>query len=227
MLKLRKGEFLGTTDFYHAVGGATISVTHYDLDDRQSNLTHYHENPNIYYILNGGSIEKRNRTEQELRAGNLRFYRSGEYHQNVRQGNVAKSINLEINGEWLCYSHSSESILENAVSTPWAGFLVLKIYHELLAGDEGSNAAVELLLTDLVNTRDKTSLNSWPAWIKQVNNLLHDRWNEFLSLDELASASGVNPITISKHFHRHFNCTLGDYYGLKANDALSVFLQAL
>ena len=211
MLKLRKGQFLGTTEFYHAAGGATISVTHYDLDDRQSNLMHYHEHPNIYYILNGGSIEKRNRTEQELNVGNLRFYQSGEYHQNVRQGNVAKSINLEINSEWLYYNNSSENMLENAVRTSWAGFLVLKIYHELLAADHGSIPAVELLLADLVNTTDKTSLSSWPVWIKQVNSLLHDRWNEFLSLDELALESGVNPITISKHFHRYFNCTLGEY----------------
>src|SRR5579862_9289225 len=115
MLKLQKGEFLGTTDFYHATRQATISLTHYDPHDRQSNLMHYHEYPNIYFILNGGSIERRAHTEQELSTGNLRFYHAGEYHQNIRRGKEAKSINLEINSEWLYDNNSSESALEDIV----------------------------------------------------------------------------------------------------------------
>jgi AraC family transcriptional regulator len=210
MLKLQKGEFLGTTDFYQATPEATISVTHYDCGDGDSNLMHYHEHPNFYFILNGGSIEKRTHVAQELQTGAFRFYRAGEYHQNVRCGEQAKSINLEINSSWLQDQHTQESVLEAAVKIPWAGCLVLKMFYELAAADAATTPSVQLLLNDLVHTTGKT-LQSRPIWLKRVQELLLDRWSEFLSLEDLAVASGANPITISKHFHRYFGCTLGEY----------------
>lgn len=211
MLKLRQGKFLGTVDFYQATPEATISVTRYNPDDRNSDLVHYHEHANFYFILAGGSVEKRSRTEEELGTGSLRFYRAGEYHQNIRQGKEAKSINLEINSDWLRDCGSPEHNFENIDKSPFAGMLVLKIYKELLAADAASSYSVDLLLMDLVGAGNSETDRSSPGWIRQVNSLLLDRWNEFLSLDELALESGVNPITISKHFHRYFNCTLGEY----------------
>jgi AraC family transcriptional regulator len=211
MLKLHQGEFLGTTDFYQATREATVSVTHYDPSDQSSDQLHYHEHPNFYFILSGGSIEKRTRAEQELGTGSLRFYRAGEYHQNIRKGGEAKSINLEVNSDWLRDQHGLESALEQAAQVPWAGCLVLKIYHELLAGDAASAPSVQLLLGDLIQTSNKIALDQRPGWIGHVHELLLDRWDEFISLEELADAAGVNPITISKHFHRYFHCTLGEF----------------
>jgi AraC family transcriptional regulator len=40
---------------------------------------------------------------------------------------------------------------------------------------------------------------------------MHDRWQETLTLQELAQELQLHPVTISKHFPKYFNCTLGEY----------------
>jgi AraC family transcriptional regulator len=55
------------------------------------------------------------------------------------------------------------------------------------------------------------SENASPVWIKSIKEILHDRWNESISLQELAHSLGLHPVTVSKHFPRYFNCTLGEY----------------
>ncbi|HWK05009.1 MAG TPA: AraC family transcriptional regulator [Puia sp.] len=52
---------------------------------------------------------------------------------------------------------------------------------------------------------------------------MNDRWNELLSLQDLSVVVGVHPVTISKHFSRYFNCTLGQYMRkLRINKAISL-----
>lgn len=44
-----------------------------------------------------------------------------------------------------------------------------------------------------------------------LKQLLHDKWNEVLSLQEIAGLVGAHPVTISKNFRKYFHCTLGTY----------------
>ncbi|RDC58741.1 helix-turn-helix transcriptional regulator [Adhaeribacter pallidiroseus] len=53
--------------------------------------------------------------------------------------------------------------------------------------------------------------------------ILQDKWNEPVTLPELASLTQVHPVTISKHFTRYFACTLGEYRRkLKVNKSLAL-----
>jgi AraC family transcriptional regulator len=62
-----------------------------------------------------------------------------------------------------------------------------------------------------------------PLWLKKVHEMLHDSWNKKLTLTDLARESSVNPITISKHFHKYFSCTLGEYMRkLKIEKSLAI-----
>ena len=44
-----------------------------------------------------------------------------------------------------------------------------------------------------------------------MKEIIEDRWDEFISLNELAVVFNVHPVTISKYFKKHYKCTLGDY----------------
>ena len=44
-----------------------------------------------------------------------------------------------------------------------------------------------------------------------MKEVIHDRWDEKLTLKELSAAAGVHPVTISKNFPKHFSCSLGEY----------------
>jgi AraC family transcriptional regulator len=225
MRTLHKGQFLGNIEHWRQDEGLTISVTSYQSRDREADLLHYHDHPNLYFILDGGSVEKRRASEAEHTAGSLLFYHAGEVHQNIRKGFNARSINMEVDRSFLQAAGIAEAGLERAtLESPDAKLLVLSMYRELMAADPFSGISMQLLMLDLLHRSGNTKqYTSWPAWVKNVHGLLNDRWNETLSLEELAVAAGVNPITISKHFPLYFSCTLGEYMRkLKIDKALTL-----
>ena len=88
--------------------------------------------------------------------------------------------------------------------------------------------SIHLLLLDVLASPERlykkeSGHKPVPGWIGKVREYLADRWNETVSLQELSRASGVHPITISKHFPRYFSCTLGEYLRrLKIEKALAL-----
>jgi AraC family transcriptional regulator len=50
-----------------------------------------------------------------------------------------------------------------------------------------------------------------PRWLLRARDLLHARFTQNLSLDEIASEAGVHPVHLARVFRRHFECTPGDY----------------
>jgi AraC family transcriptional regulator len=213
MLALHKGDFLGNITGLSHENGVTACITDYVRGDEQADSFHYHDHAQLYLILNGGSIEKRKNSVSEKMAGSLLFYHAGETHQNIRQGDNAKSLNVEIEMDFLERTGLYESQIARAVQTsPDLKFALLRVYQELRVSDDYTAVSIEMLLHGLLHgARQLRDRALWPAWVKIVHELLHERWSETVGLKELAAASGVNPITISKHFPRYFNCTLGQY----------------
>lgn len=58
--------------------------------------------------------------------------------------------------------------------------------------------SIKLSIKSLFTTNNISS--NKPIWIKQLREIIEDRWNEFISLDELALILNVHPVTISKYF---------------------------
>jgi AraC family transcriptional regulator len=87
---------------------------------------------------------------------------------------------------------------------------MLKIYKELLIKDDNSDCSIEILLLNLIESKNSAK-NRRPIWIENVLELLNDNWSEPITLKDMADAANVHPITISKHFPKYFACTLGEY----------------
>lgn len=225
ILALQKGEFLGAVSHWHQTNGVTLSVTSYEPQDQQANQLHYHEHPNLYFILAGGSIEKRKAAQTTHQAGSLLFYPAGEPHQNIRQGLSAKSINLEVEFSFLQRYELTESMVEQlAGHSSESKFRILSMYRELVSADSLASVSLDFLLLALLGyCAELKTYDRWPTWVKTVHALIHDRWNETLTLQELSLAAGVNPITISKHFGHYFASTYGEYVRkLKTEKALTL-----
>ena len=88
---------------------------------------------------------------------------------------------------------------------------MLKMYKELLANDNFSETSIQILLLSLVNDSTKLANQKKPKWALSVFEILNDKWNEKLTLNEIINLTQVHPVTISKHFTKHFACTLGEY----------------
>lgn len=81
-----------------------------------------------------------------------------------------------------------------------------------------------MIVLDLVKSTPQVQKdNIRPGWVNIIHELLQDRWNEQVTLQELSFAANVHPITISKHFPKYFSCILGEYMRkLKIEKALTL-----
>lgn len=210
MFVLGKGESTGKIVNSLNSDGAIINTTHYSVEECGQGL-HYHENPHICFLLHGSDIETRNNQSYQRKTGDIFFYYAGEKHASVSRQSISKHTNIEFGDSFLRKYNLSESQIEKSVKNNLdAKFLILKIQQEMLIGDSCSNLAIHSLL---LNMFDSSRLNNEtiPNWVNKLDDLLNDRWNEQITLDELAAAVEKYPTTVSKHFRKYFFCTLGEY----------------
>lgn len=203
-------------------GAGTVFVAT-EFDVGLSDVLHYHDEPHLSMILNGGVLDKRRSVENETVSGGLMFFHAGEEHQTINKVFPNKYMSLSFNWQFLRRHSISEEKLEGVITkNPLSKFTLLKIYKEFLANDELSDTSIEMLLFNLI---DETRLctDSLPNWVQKVKQLLNDEWNREISLDYLSSVVSVHPKTISRQFSRYFACTLGEYRRhLKVEQAISM-----
>lgn len=224
LLSLDRGHYLGKIVDMCYANGIIAGATTYPEEVLTSQM-HYHDNLHISFVLHGGSVEKRIGSEYERLPGNIMFYHAGEPHQNIQKIFPSKNINLEIENEFLKKYELTEERINYAITHhPDGKFMMLKIYKELLENDSFSATSINMLFLDLICRFGKINYKKEiPVWLKRVHALLNDSWNEKITLTDLAKATDVNPITISKHFHKYFSCTLGEYIRkLKIEKSLSI-----
>lgn len=191
--------------------GLTAGTTSYRKGIIKDNI-HFHDNPTICFMLQGGGMEKRNRHSYERGASDVRFYHATEPHQSIIKVFPSKCVNLELEEDFLKRFEISETLINLAVTKNLdIRFLMLKIHSELLVNDSFTNSSVKMLFLSMLDQTKETTKRKTPNWISKLDELLNDNWSETPSLEDLAANLNVHPVTISKHFTRYFSCTLGEY----------------
>lgn len=211
MLELEAAEYLGLTRKKFVAEGVVISEVEYRR--AVSEEWHSHQNKHITLIVNGGNEEQRKNAEILARAGTVLTYDGGELHRNLNTLHPSKNINLEIEDSFFAnYSLDPASFERLPPERPGLKLALLRAHRECLSDDTQSVLVIHSLLLDLLSPhrRGRTS-NERPLWLERVRELIHDRWDEKLSLNELSLLAGVHPVTISKNFPKHFSCPLGEY----------------
>lgn len=212
MMMLEKGAYLGKVLDLSQADGILAGATSYYPGDG-TGVMHYHENPHLSFVLRGGGFEKRKSSEFERLPGQIMFFHAGEPHQCINKSFPARNINLEIEPVFLSENRLTESSVNLSVlNNPYSKFIMLKVYKELLAADGFSGSSVKMLLLYLIcANRKREAGKGQPCWVNLVRELLHDRWNGQLTLQDLSQATGLHPVTISKFFPKYFACTFGEY----------------
>jgi len=212
MLALEKGAYLGQVLGLSHADHFLAGVTSYRPDDG-TDLTHYHENTHLSFVLCGGGVEKRRSAEFERRAGQIMFFHAGEVHQCFTDSFPTRKVNVELEARFLRDNGLSESAANvSVVGNPNSKFIMLKVYRELLVADDYSPCSMTMLLLEMFSaTQRVTSSKPYPLWVKIVKDLANDQWSERLSLGDLSKATGLHPVTISKSFPTYFFCTFGEY----------------
>ncbi|GAA6766221.1 AraC family transcriptional regulator [Flavobacterium johnsoniae] len=224
MYELEKEKYLGNTknSFDTAQG---IAVVETEYQNKVYEGWHSHNNAHITLFLKGGTTEKRKNFSETVGAGSLLFYHSDELHLNQNTLFPSRNINIEIEENLIKELQISEAVIEKSIQNEaFTKFLILKIFKETLTADTFSADTIKMLFSQLSNANTHLErFEKSPFWVKSLNELLNDCWNENPNLQDLALVLNLNPITISKHFPKYFGCTLGEYMRrIKINRSLSL-----
>ena len=206
-MKLENNTFLGKTSQKFNTNYGTISLV--DYKNPVSEKWHYHENIHLSLILQGGNLESRKKNDLQVSTGKILFYNEGELHCNKHTIFPSKNLNIELSNDFFKNNGIKFDGKELYNENTFSSYLKLvNIYHELSFNDIYTSDSIHNILYDLfANTLE----NNKPSWLKDLTEIIEDRWNEFIPLHELASILNLHPVTISKYFRKYLNGTLGDY----------------
>lgn len=93
--------------------------------------------------------------------------------------------------------------------------LAPKFQREMLAADSASDLVLQGLVYELAGELARRQAPKLapdaPAWLKRARELLHDLWNQSISIEEIAATVGVHPSHLNRVFRAHMNQTPGEY----------------
>jgi AraC family transcriptional regulator len=182
---------------------------------------HYHDNAHFSFVLSGGCREKKQASYNRL-PGSITWYEAGERHQISKVPTPSYHVNFELTDQFFStYDINPASIARALQQHPDIRCLMLNVFRELQHPDSDAIISLQQLLLNIVSDTSRLLLPGIPAWVKTIKEILHDQWNDTLTLEELSVITGVHPVTISKYFPSYFSCTLGEYRRkLKINRAI-------
>jgi AraC family transcriptional regulator len=126
-------------------------------------------------------------------------------------------LTVEIAPRWM------ERVAEESIALPHAlsfrdglvSGLARRIAHEFQQMDSGASLVLEALSLELLVAAARcTSIRperTAPQWLERARELIHARFAERLTLDDIAAHAGVHPVHLATVFRRRFQCTIGDY----------------
>lgn len=221
-METKFSDFLGLQSSRFDTDFCSVSVVNYE--NAVSEEWHCHENFHLSAILSGGNLESRKKTDVQVLPGKLLVYHPGEIHCNRFTRFPSKNLNLEIKDSFFNKYDLAPGNLSFTLSASIDNYFnLVKIYSELAINDGFTNDAVHTSLRSMLSKKENSYVN--PSFLKKLHEIIEDRWNEFIPLKDLASELQLHPVTISKYFRKHYNCTLADYLRkIKIEKALHLIL---
>jgi AraC family transcriptional regulator len=211
LLRLPPGTFSGPTRNRRSVNGLSYSECFPAAVERP----HVHEAAYFYLILSGVCNERISRHTWTYRPATVVFLPAGEVHYGRWHGEQCCNFNIEIEPARL------EALRQvDVLPTVPAQFthgpaleLAQQVHREYCRRDASPLALEGLTLALLAEAgrRPEPAARILPRCLRQVRELLHDRFTEHLSLDELAAAAGLHPAHLARVFRQHLGCSPGEY----------------
>jgi AraC family transcriptional regulator len=198
-----------------AVTGLTLEEPAYPAGFRAPK--HVHEPAYFAFFLEGGCTEVRTRETEELCPLTLIFHPPGNVHSFDVSRAGLRTLNVQMEPAWLDRIREHADLPDTTQSFrggpfPW---LASRFYTEFRASDPASSLTIEALAIEILAEVARRSTNvaslRAPRRLRQAKELLHDRFAEPLSLDDIAASVGVHPVHLARVFRQRYGCTVGEY----------------
>jgi AraC family transcriptional regulator len=211
-ISLDKGRYLAPISQIYDYNELLVGVTRYE-EYTETGQWHLHKRPMISMVLKGNNLESRQRKNIERIPGSINFYYSHELHKNTYKAFPSMHMSLELEEAFLKNYDITESDIDKAIQKcQYAQLTFLNLLKEASADDCHSFDSIKMLFLGFMdNTLNTNYLKQLQVWIITIRDLLHDRWDENVSLSELSLLTNIHPCTISKYFSHYFQCTMREY----------------
>jgi AraC family transcriptional regulator len=196
------------------IAGLTLTETSYT-----SNLTlpkHSHEHSYFCLVLEGNFSEQYGKRLRACRPSTLIYHPSGETHSD-RFYTGARCFNIHMNAQWVERLREYSCFLDSPADFQGGSLAHIgkRLYNEFRNLDNFSSLVIEGLALELIAESSRRAvkvIGQAPSrWLKDVRELLHARFLEPLTLNNIADAVGIHPAHLSREFRRHYRCTVGEY----------------
>jgi AraC family transcriptional regulator len=196
---------------------AGFSLQEWDYDADFQFPRHSHDSAFFNLLLHGCFTETCGNWARTCPPFTLIFQPAGEPHGKQIHRSGARTFDVEISPRWLerVRDHGLRLDSPIEVHSGLPIWLALRLYKEFDRLDEVSPLTMEglaiELLAEVLRPPVLVMERQPPRWLREARDLLHARFAESLSLDEIARAVGVHPDHLARGFRQQFRRTVGDY----------------
>ena len=178
---------------------------------------HSHDHASFYIVLEGSLTEFYDRNRRDLAKCSVVFTPPGEIHSNAFHRAGGRCFLVELTPRWTDRLAASGIELNSSLNTgngelTW---LATRLYKEFRYTDKVSALSVEGLALEILAAFSRQSENApeayLPGWLRDARDLLHDRFSETITLNEIAEQVGVHPVHLARAFRQRYCCSLGEY----------------
>ena len=205
-----------------------LAVGHITASRFPAGLTlprHNHPQATIAVILAGGFDGRYRTGQRECVPRTVVVEPAGEPHGN-RFARVETTI-LTVSPEVERLGSSIEAVARrfSFERDPYAALIARRAVDELDRPDDVTPLAVEAAALEILARVTRTARHEHrPPWLDDARAVLHDRFAETLTLDDVANEVGVEPARLARAFRRTLGEPIADYLRRIRVDAAATLL---
>lgn len=179
-------------------------------------LPHAHDAASICLTLTGQGVEFIDGTRVVAQPGCVIMRAPNLKHSNQYGAVPHRGFMIELEEKWLDTCRHFLRVFEGHRYFPGGPIpsLALRIYRESRIKDSVAPVIVEGLMLEMLGHASRLLIKApvrLPSWLLQARDLLHDRFNDSISLIEIANLVGVHPTHLARTFKKHYRTTVGEY----------------
>jgi AraC family transcriptional regulator len=191
---------------------------------------HRHEHAYLALVARGSVIDETSGNIVTVNPGDALFHPAGCVHRNIAGPEGSDGIVIELDAATtveVCplYENQPRSILLRASRLDG---LALRIASEMRSCDEARDIVIRGLLWQLIALGARRTRGERPGaarWLPEALRYIDGHLGDSLSLAEIASAVGVRPLTLSRHFRGGVGVSLRAYVRNRRVDAAAALLR--
>jgi AraC family transcriptional regulator len=173
---------------------------------------HVHETAYVTFVIRGGYRERMREACDDCGPSSAILHPPGERHADVFGNRNTRLLDVELGGRFL-YGTAGHAFLDRRVLQGHAiRHQAARLERELKYTDDVSPLVAESVMLEIAVEALRSSGNGRrpPAWLREAETIVRDRFHQRLGLSDIACELDVAPGQLARAFRHHRNETVGD-----------------